>query len=545
MTQPSTNRYQVAQQNELRDGELKAVKAGDTDLLLVRTGGHIAAFQATCPHKGAPLAQGILNGSRLMCPWHHACFSAQTGALLEPPSLDALAHFAVTHEGDALFVTLPDGETPENPLPELAAPDDADTRVFVIVGAGAAGTTAAQTLREDGFQGRVVLITREDDAPYDRTMLSKGFLAGSADAKALRDGAFYRKYGLELVTNRTVSRVDPERQTLTFEDGDTPHPNTLHYDALLLASGSTPVSLEVPGNDLGGVFYLRTLRDAEQLVAAAEEGQRAVVVGGSFIGLECAASLRQRGLEVTVVTPQAVPFEGLFGPEVGGMFRRLHEDNGVEFVSEQQVTRFLGDVQVTQAVLEDGRELPADLVVVGVGVKPTLPTIDGVTLNDDGSVSVDATLRLTGSHGSIYAAGDHARYPDAVTGQPIRVEHWRLAMQHGRAAAHNMAGQNMVGQERTFSDVAFFWTQQYGTSFRYVGHAENWDEVVVDGDVGAQKFLAYYLENGKLRAVFGVGRDTDLCAAEECLRLETLPLADDLRAQNVDWTAQVASAATS
>ena len=528
--------FQVAQQSDLQDGELKAVKAGDTDLLLVRTGSHIAAFQANCPHKGAPLAQGVLNGSRLMCPWHHACFSAQTGDLLEPPSLDALAHFEVIHKGDALFVTLPDGDdVPKDRLPELAAPDDADPRVFVIVGAGAAGTTAAQTLREDGFRGRVVLITRDDDAPYDRTMLSKGFLAGSADAKALRDGAFYRKYGLELLTNQTVTQVDPAAQQLTFQNGD-----TLHYDALLLASGSTPVPLEVPGNDLDGVFYLRTLQDAEQLVAAAEEGQRAVVVGSSFIGLECAASLRQRGLEVTVVTPQAVPFEGLFGTEVGGMFRRLHEDNGVVFAPEQQVTRFLGDGQVEYVLLEDGRELPADFVVVGVGVKPTLPTIDGVTLNEDGSVSVDATLRLSGDHGPIYAAGDHARYPDAVTGQPIRVEHWRLAMQHGRAAAHNMAG-----QENAFGDVAFFWTQQYGTSFRYVGHAENWDEVVVDGDVGAQKFLAYYLENGELRAVFGVGRDTDLCAVEECLRLGTLPSADDLRGQNVSWTSLLASATPS
>ena len=539
MTDQPTNRYQVAQQNELQDGELKAVKAGDTDLLLVRTGSHIAAFQANCPHKGAPLVKGILNGSRLMCPWHHACFSAQTGDLLEPPSLDALAHFEVMHEGDALFVTLPGGETPENPLPELATPDDADTRVFVIVGAGAAGTTAAQTLREDGFRGRVVLITQDDAAPYDRTMLSKGFLAGAADSKPLRDSSFYDKYGLELLESRTVSQVDPAAQQLTFEDGDTLHQDTLHYDALLLATGSTPVPLEVPGADLGGVFYLRTLQDAEQLVAAAEQGQRAVVVGSSFIGLECAASLRKRGLAVTVVTPQVVPFEGLFGTEVGAMFRNLHEDNGVEFASEQQVTRFLGDAQVEQVVLEDGRELPADLVVVGIGVKPTLPTIDGAELNEDGSVSVDAALRLIGEHGPVYAAGDHARYPDAVTGQPIRVEHWRLAMQHGRAAAHNMAG-----SENPFGDVAFFWTQQYGTSFRYVGHAENWDEVVLDGDVGAQEFLAYYLENGKLRAVFGVGRDTDLCAVEECLRLGTLPSADDLRDQNVNWTSLLASAAT-
>ena len=533
-------KYQIARQNDLKDGELRAVTAGDTDLLLLRTEGHMAAFQATCPHKGAPLAKGLLHGTRLMCPWHHACFSASTGDLLEPPSLDALARFEIIHEGDALFVNLPDEDgvlkysVPKDRLPDLATPDANDPRVFVIVGAGAAGTTAAQTLREDGFRGRVVLVTQDAAAPYDRTLLSKGFLAGGADATPLRDEAFYGAHGLELLTGRTVSRIDPAAQQLTFENSD-----TLHYDGLLLATGSTPVPLDVPGAELDGVFYLRTLRDAEQLVGAATEGQRAVVVGGSFIGLECAASLRKRGLKVTVVLPQAVPFEGLFGTEVGTMFRRIHEDNGVEFVTEQQVTQFLGDAQVSRVVLEDGRELPADLVVVGIGVEPTLLVIDGVALNDDGSVSVDRSLRLEGDVGPIYAAGDHARYPDAVTGQAVRVEHWRLAMQHGRVAAHNLAG-----REGAFNEVAFFWTQQYGTSFRYVGHAENWDEVVIDGDVGEQKFLAYYLEGGELRAVFGVGRDTDLCAVEECLRLGAPPSAENLRAQRVNWSAQLASAAT-
>ena len=538
-------KYQIAQQNELEDGELRAVKAGDTDLLLVRTGSHLAAFQAKCPHNGAPLAQGVLNGSRLVCPWHHACFSATTGALLEPPALDALTHFEVIHEGDALFVTLPDeGELPKDPLPDMATPDAADTRVFVIVGGGAAGTTAAQTLREDGFTGRVLLVT-QDAAPYDRTVLSKSFLGEDADAKPLRDGSFYGEHGLELLTNQTVSRIDPKDQSLTLENGDTlhpdtMHPDTMHYDALLLATGSTPVALGVPGADLGGVFYLRTLTDAEQLVAAAEQGQRAVVVGSSFIGLECASSLAERGLDVTVVTPQKVPFADLFGPEIGAMFRKLHEKNGVTFAAEKEVARFSGDEGVTHVVLDDAQELPADVVVIGIGVKPTLPKITGFESNEDGSVNVDATLRLSDGYGPLYAAGDLARYPDPVSDAPIRVEHWRLAMQHGRAAAHNMAGQTTA-----FSDVPFFWTKQYGTSFRYVGHAQNWDEVIIDGDPEAQDFLAYYLEDGKLRAVLGAGRDTDLCAVEECMRLGQLPSAEDIRAHNVNWPMLLASAPAS
>ncbi len=521
-------RHLVAQQNDLKDGELKQVSVGATDVLLVCAEGRVTALQAICPHNGAPLAKGVLNGSRLICPWHHACFAAQTGELLEPPALDSLTQFEIFSEGDALFVELPDGDVPENLLPELATPDETDSRVFVIVGAGAAGTTAAQTLREDGFQGRVLLISQEGTQPYDRTLLSKGVLAGEVDSKPLRDTSFYGAYGVELLM-QTVKQLDPKARQLSFTDGD-----TLHYDALLLATGSTPKPLGVPGSDLGGVFYLRTLQDAQNLVAAAQEGARAVVIGASFIGLECASSLSERGLDVTVVTPDETPFAGLFGSEVGEMFRKLHEENGVVFVSEAKAERLSGEGQVTHVVLEDGQELPADLVVVGVGVSPNVPEIAGFTPNEDGSVSVDRSLRLTGDYGPIYAAGDLAQYPDPVSGESIRVEHWRLAMQHGRAAAHTMAG-----QEHTFAGVPFFWTKQHGLNVRYVGHASGWDEVVVDGDLGAHEFLAYYLKEGQLQAVLGAQKDPEIAAAEACFRLETLPPVEDIRARRVDWLTQL------
>ncbi len=524
------SRHQIAPKNDLKDGELRAVSVGETELVLARAEGHVTAFQAHCPHNGAPLAKGVLSGSRLVCPWHHACFSAQTGDLLEPPALDALVRFEIIHEGDALFVELPGEGDITGRLPELATPGGDDTRVFVVLGAGAAGTTAAQTLREDGFGGRIVLVTHESTPPYDRTLLSKGVLAGQAEPKPLRNGSFYDVHGVELLS-QTATQLDPAAQLLRFEGGD-----TLRYDALLLATGSTPVPLEVPGVELGGIFYLRTLQDSQALAAAAE-GTQAVVVGASFIGLECASSLRERGVEVTVITPNTVPFEGLFGREVGEMFRALHEENGVTFVFEGKVARFSGDDRVTHAVLEDGRELPADFVTVGVGVKPNLPEVKGLELSEDGSVSVDRFLQLAGDYGPIYAAGDLARYPDPYSGRPVRVEHWRLAMQHGRAAAHGMAG-----RERAFGAVPFFWTKQHGLNVRYVGHASNWDEVVIDGDLNAHEFLAYYLEAGELRAVLGAGRDADLCAVEECLRLGALPSAADLRARRVAWPTQLASA---
>ena len=522
-------KHLVAHKNDLGNGDMKEVSVGDTDLLLTCVEGRIDALYAYCTHYGAPLAQGVLSGSRIVCPWHHACFSARTGELLEPPALDDLPHFEVTIDGDDIWVEVPD-EVPEV-SPPAPVGSETDGRTFVILGAGAAGAAAAEMLRRDGFTGRVVLVSREG-LPYDRTLLSKDYLNSEKTMGwiPLRERAFYEARGVEL-SEQTVTQLDPAAQQLSFEGGD-----TLHYDALLLATGSTPKPLEVPGADLDGVLYLRTLQDSQNLVAAAKEGARAVVVGSSFIGMECASSLRERGVEVTVVTPDEVPFSGLFGRDVGEMFKKLHEENGVTFVSGGRLARLSGQDRVTHAVLEDNRELAADFVVIGVGVKPQLPEMKSLHPNEDGSVSVDRFLRVKGDYGPVYAAGDLARYPDPFSGDAIRVEHWRLAMQHGRAAAHNM-----VGREDAFTGVPLFWTKQHGVGLRYVGHAESWDEVVIDGDLEAREFLAYYLENGELRAVLGAQKDAELCAVEECLRLGALPPVDELRAHQVDWLARLES----
>lgn len=527
-------RHLVAHRNDLNDGDLKAVQAGDFDLVLVATRGHVHAYPARCPHAGGPLAEGLLSGDRLMCPWHHACFAAHTGDLLEPPAQDALTRFEVMAEGDNLYAVLPD-DPPESRVPETTPPDSADERVFAVVGAGAAGSAAAEALRQEGFTGRVVLITEDAEPPYDRTVLSKEYL-GEPSEPALRDRAFYEAHGLELHLNRTVARVSPAERSLTFADGE-----RLRYDALLLATGSRPVPLDVPRTRLGGIFYLRTLSDAERIAGTAADtagdGGRAVVVGGSFIGMECAASLRKKGLDVTVVMPGAVPFAKLLGPEVGGMFRAFHEEQGVTFVTDTKVAEFGGDGRVSSVTLEDGQTLPADLVVIGTGVKPALPELVGVAPQDDGGVSVDGTLKLEGERGPVYAVGDLAHFPDPYSGESVRVEHWRVALQHGRAAARAMLGKSEV-----FGGVPFFWTKQFGVSFRYVGHAPGWDACVIDGDLAGRRFLAYYLKENRVAAVFGVGRDPDLCAVEEAMRLAVTPTAAEVRRGPVDWAARLGTA---
>ena len=305
-------------------------------------------------------------------------------------------------------------------------------------------------------------------------------------------------------------------------------------NVLVINAGSSTVKFQLVRTDAE--------RIADAATDAAGDGRRAVVVGGSFIGMECAASLRKKGLDVTVVMPGERPFAKLLGGEVGGMFRAFHDEQGVVFVTGTKVAEFGGEERVSSVTLENGQTLPADLVVIGTGVQPALPELVGVELEEDGGVSVDGTLKLTGEHGPVYAVGDLAHFPDphsssnssSNSGENVRVEHWRVAQQHGRAAAHAM-----VGETDIFSGVPFFWTKQYGVSFRYVGHAPAWDDCVIDGDVEERKFLAYYLKENKVVAVFGVGRDPDLCAAEEAMRLAVMPTAAEVRGGSVDWAARL------
>lgn len=527
------SRHLVADKRELADGAMKQVTAGNTEVLLVQLRGQVHALYAHCTHYGAPLAEGILSGSRLVCPWHHACFSIETGNLLEPPALDALPRFDVMVDGDDVWVELPEADrVSKTRTSEMATPDTSDPRVFVVLGAGAAGAAAVETLRQDGFRGRVVLVTQEDDLPYDRTLLSKDYLSEGKTMGwiPLRERAFFETHGIEVRTGHQVTRLDTAGQTLTFQDR-----SSLHYDKLLLATGSTPVPLEVPGTELDGVMYLRTFGDGQMLLERAKEGDRVVVVGSSFIGMECASSLTERGLAVTVVTPDAVPFERLLGDEVGGMFKVLHEENGVTFAFSSRVAQIVGEERVAAVVLDDGHTLDADLVVIGIGVEPATNWLEGMAKSEDGSVTVDRFLRLGNDHGRLYAAGDLARYPDPVSGERIRVEHWRLAMQHGRTAAHNMAGRDVP-----FGGVPLFWTKQHGVGLRYVGHAPEWDEVVIDGNLEERDFLAYYFKGDRVLAVLGAQRDAELCVIEECMRLNEMPGAGEIRDHSVDWQAQFA-----
>jgi NADPH-dependent 2,4-dienoyl-CoA reductase/sulfur reductase-like enzyme len=446
----------------------------------------------------------------LICPWHHACFDIRSAVRLEPPTLNDLARFPVRLDNDDVYVTLPH----DNVREPQGKVDPAEGRTFVIVGGGAAGESTAEELRRQGFRGRIVILSAVPETPVDRPNLSKDYLAGKAqpDWIPLRGLNWYADRDIDLMLNTEVTGIDPKTRTVQTADGE-----TIRYDKLLVATGGTPRTLNnVPGFDSEGVYLLRTLGDASAIITAAEAGRRAVVIGASFIGMEVAASLRARNVEVTVVALESVPFEMNFGAAVGEMFRRAHEENGVHFRLNNGVRQFTQDNGRLRSVqLSSGETLPADFAVVGVGVRPATDFLKGSGLameEKDGSVLVNSGLQT--SDPNIFAGGDIARF-DMGGGNRARIEHWRLAQQHGMIAARNMLKD---GADDVSHHVPFFWTTQVGISLRYVGYAGKYDDVYFRGKAANRDFIAFYVTDGKLQAAAGVKHDREMDALEFILR---------------------------
>ena len=518
----STKKIKIDKKDLPNDGQMKTVEINSEKILISRIDGKYYATGAFCTHYGAPLEEGVLSGDRIVCPWHHACFNAKTGDLKEPPARDALPHFDVTMEGDELFIELPEKVEPSRE-PQMAKFDhQKDKRIFVILGAGAAGNAAAQSLRENGYTGRILMISYENRLPYDRPNLSKDYLKGEAEAEwmPLRSKEFYQDHGIELLLNKKVREVNVPSNLILLENQE-----KINYDKLLIVTGGIPRTLNIPGRDLKNIFTLRSYDDSDTIIKAAESASRIVIIGASFIGLETADSLRHRGLSVSVVAPENVPFGNIFGEQVGKMFLEAHRKNGVDFYLSQTVNKFEGKNSVEAVILENGKTLEADMVIVGIGVRPATEMIKGINVNEDGSVSVDRNFRV---NENVYAAGDIARFKYWRTGEDIRIEHWRVAEQMGR-----IAGANMAGKKQEYKGVPFFWTAQSGFNFRYLGYVRNWDDLIIDGDIQARKFIAYYIMNNMVHAVAGINRDKEMAAIEELMRHNSMPSVEDLRKKKI------------
>jgi len=475
------------------DGKLVG-RVGEEEVLLVLREDEVFAIGAHCSHYHAPLVDGLVLGGEIHCPWHHASFDLATGEVLRAPALDSLPCWTVERRDGKVFVR---GErTAKTPAP---APMEA-SKAMVIVGGGAAGLAAAAELRRLGFAGGLVMLSAEDAPPLDRPNLSKDYLAGGAPEEwlPLRPENFYSENGIDLRLGAVAKGLDAKARRLTLADG-----SALEFDRLLLATGAEPVRLQIPGAELPHVRALRSLADCREIIARATKARRVVVLGASFIGLEVAASLRARGLEVHVAAPEKIPMERVLGAEIGTFVRKLHEEHGVIFHLEDVATA----IDERRVTLKSGKSLEAELVVAGVGVRPRLELAEKAGLAMDRGVLVDAFLETSAP--GIFAAGDIARWPDPHSGARIRVEHWVVAERQGAVAARNM-----LGARETFDAVPFFWSQHYDTPINYVGHAEGWDAIEVEGDIAAKDCLLRYMRDGRALAVASIFRDIDSLRAE-------------------------------
>ena len=479
---------------DFTDGKL-AGHVGDQEVLLVRGATQIFAIAAHCSHYHGPLREGLVVGDSIRCPWHHACFNLRSGEALRAPAISSLACWGVEQRNGRVFVR----ERIDQPKP-LAKASTAAPEKIVIVGGGAAGFAAAEILRRHEFRGSITMLSSDTAPPVDRPNLSKDYLAGSApeDWVPLRPASFYGDAGIELRLNTEVTGIDIKTRHLVTAGGV-----QVSYDRLLLATGAEPVRLPIPGADKPHVHTLRSLEDCRAIIDAAKRARRALVIGASFIGLEVAAALRARNLEVHVVAPEKRPMERVLGPEIGDFVRVLHEDHDVIFHLEDTVAA----IEDQRATLKSGGVIEADLVVVGVGVRPRLALAQQAGLAVDRGVLVNAFLETSAT--GVYAAGDIVRWPDPHSGENIRVEHWVVAQRQAQTAAVNM-----LGQHQKFDAVPFFWSQHYDVPINYVGHAEQWDEITIDGDIAAKDCLLKYKRKGRPLAFASIFRDLASLQAE-------------------------------
>jgi NADPH-dependent 2,4-dienoyl-CoA reductase/sulfur reductase-like enzyme/nitrite reductase/ring-hydroxylating ferredoxin subunit len=469
-----------------------AGQIGGEAVVACRVGNDVVAVGGTCTHYGGPLGEGLVASGTVRCPWHHACFDLRTGEPIAAPALSPIARYRVERDGGRFRLV---EKLPDAPMPKAGR----GPRSVAIVGAGGAGFAAAEMLRRHGHEGSITLVDADPDASSDRPNLSKDYLAGSAPEEwiPLRPSGWFAEQRIERVMERAVS-LDAGKKRLGLASG-----KDLEAEAIVLATGAVPIRLPIPGGDLPHVFTVRTLADSRKIIAAASGAKRAVVIGASFIGLEAAAALRTRGLEVHVVAPEGVPMERVLGREVGLHVRSVHEAHGVVF----HLGRTPEAIESGMVRLAGGTTLPADVVVMGVGVRPDLALAEKAGLRVDKGILVDRNLRTSAA--GIYAAGDNARYPDPRTGEPIRIEHWVVAERMGQCVARNLLGENA-----TFDAVPFFWSNHFEVSISYLGHAASFDRIDVSGSIEKDDCALAYRKGGKTLALATIGRNFERLEAE-------------------------------
>jgi apoptosis-inducing factor 3 len=511
----------VARAADLQPGQMRVVEISKKKILLLRTvDGHWGAYDATCPHAGGPLEKGALCGTHLICPWHKACFSATNGAVLEPPALASLRSYFLETSEDGIRIDL-DRTSPMKEAPDGGRIDPRSNQTFVILGAGAVGTAAVRELRALGFAGHLVMISREQTPPYDRTLLSKMYLCGEVDSKQLplQPESLLSDCEVEFIVAE-IDSVDSAKHTIRFKNGLP----ALHYDALLVATGGKPKPFPLPPPN-AQPLVLRDVEDADRLIAAVKHAKTAIILGASFISMEAASALRERGLAVTIVSKERIPLMKQLGAEMGQLILEKHVKKGVRFLPQADVLAISKDGSGSTVRLKDGQELKADLVVSGIGIEPATGFLKNVPHNEDQSLSVDAFMRVLGVD-SIYAAGDVAKFPlPGGNNQRARIEHWRVAQQQAKTAAANM-----MGFEHAYDKIPYFWTYHHGVRYEFFGQIPKQRKLDIEGDLEEPEFVAAYVAAGRCDAFFAANRESDTARLLDYMQREGSPSLETFKA---------------
>ncbi|MGZ3792827.1 MAG: FAD-dependent oxidoreductase [Bdellovibrio sp.] len=481
----------------LKNGGSLLGHVGNEPVLLVKQEGEYFAVGAVCTHYNGPLQQGIIEGETIHCPWHHSCFDLRTGEVVKAPALNPIAAWNIEVHDERVFVT-------DKKNIVLHSRLGTEKKRFVIIGAGAAGTSAAVMLRRHGFLGSIHLVEEGKDLPYDRPNLSKDFLSGNAPESwvPLYPLKFYNENKINLELNCKAEKIDSYRHHILLSNG-----KTLPYDRCLLSTGGYPRKPAIAGIDKPHVYVLRTLTDCRRLIARTSWAFRAVIIGSGFIAMEAAAALRMRNIEVSVVAPDELPLIKVLGVHVASYLKKIHEKHGVKFYGGHTVK----EIRDRSVLLDDNQKIDCDFILVGAGIELNTELAAGAGCNISDGITVDEFLETTVP--DIFAAGDIANWPDLRSQRPIRVEHWEVAERQGQIAALNMLGDRVK-----FEDVPFFWTKQYDMRLRYVGYSDCFDRMDVMGDMNKDNFAVAFYEDQRVAALLTVGRDKENLLVEQALK---------------------------
>ncbi|KAM8976613.1 apoptosis-inducing factor 3-like [Pelodytes ibericus] len=500
---------ELCKESEMNEGEMREFEVQGHPVLLVKSNREFSAVGSKCSHYGAPLIKGHLAGDRVRCPWHGACFNIKTGDIEEYPGLDSLPCFTVKVENGAVcIVTSKQALESTKRVKWMSNHSASDRSTIALVGTGPASLVCAETLRQEGFRGRIVMVTREEHIPYDRTKLSKVMGAKATDLY-LRPANFYCAHDIEVWTEKEVVSVNTDDAKIKFRDG-----SSLHYSQLLIATGSRPRPLQCTGANLKNVFLLRTPEDANAISEIAAN-KSVVIMGSSFIGMEVAAFLSDKASSVSVIGKSAVPFQAVLGPQIGELAMKLLQERGINFYMKTEAKEIKGENgQVKEVILRNGTQIPADIVVAGIGVLPVSNFLKGsrVALDCRGDIYVDQYMRT--SVPDVFAAGDVVSFPlSTMEGHRVNIGHWQMAHSHGRIAALSMLSKHVP-----VNSVPFFWTSLLGKSIRYAGFGEGYNEIIMRGNLEEFKFLAFYIKDDFVVAVSSMNFDPMVSQVAELMQ---------------------------